>query len=88
MIGAFSDWFNDWALLIGWAIGIGTGTAMAFATHLTPTYPLHLAGWTLPGYSALYTLLLNLLIATALTPLLGARAARLRMAEATQPGAL
>jgi SSS family solute:Na+ symporter len=76
MIGVFSDWLNDWALLIGWAIGMGSGTAMAFATHLTPTYPLHLAGWTLPGYSAFYTLLLNLTIATLLTPLLDALMAR------------
>jgi len=76
MIGAFSDWFNDWALLIGWAVGIATGTAMAFATHLTPTYPLHVGGWTLPGYSAFYTLLLNLALSTLLTPVLDGLTAR------------
>ena len=69
LLGTFSDWLNDWALLVGWAAGIITGTAMAFATHLTPSYTLHVAGWSLPGYSAFYTLLLNLLLAVLLTPL-------------------
>jgi SSS family solute:Na+ symporter len=71
MLGTFSDWFNDWALLIGWAAGTIAGTVVAFATHLTPTYTLHFAGWSLPGYSALYTLLLNLALSALLTPLFG-----------------
>ena len=76
IFGVFSDWFNDWALLIGWAAGTIAGTAMAFATHLTPAYTLHVAGWSLPGYSAFYTLLLNLALATLLTPLFDGFAAR------------
>jgi SSS family solute:Na+ symporter len=76
VLGVFSDWFNDWALLVGWAAGTIAGTAMAFATHLTPAYTVHLAGWSLPGYSAFYTLLLNLALATLLTPLLQGFTAR------------
>jgi SSS family solute:Na+ symporter len=74
MLGAFTRWFNSWALLIGWAAGTILGTAMAAATDLTPTYPLALAGFTFPGYTALYTLALNLLIAIVLTPVFNAAA--------------
>jgi len=36
---------------------------------LAPTYPLAFLGHTFPGYIALYTLILNLVIAVVLTPL-------------------
>jgi solute:Na+ symporter, SSS family len=74
MLGVHTRWFNDWALLIGWAAGIAAGTAMAVAVHLTPTYPLAVGGFTFPGYTALYTLILNLVIAIVLTPVLNAMA--------------
>jgi SSS family solute:Na+ symporter len=72
MLGAFTRWFNSWALLIGWAAGTFAGTLMAAATNLTPTYPLALAGYTFPGYTALYTLILNLVLAVVLTPVFDA----------------
>ena len=68
MLGAYTRWFNDWALLLGWAVGTTVGTAMAIATKLTPTYPLLLAGHTFPGYTAVYTVILNLGVAILLTP--------------------
>ena len=43
---------------------------MAIAVNLTPTYPLAIAGYTFPGYTAFYTLLLNLAISVVFTPLL------------------
>jgi SSS family solute:Na+ symporter len=55
--------------LIGWAVGTIAGTAMAIAAHLMPTYPLAIAGFVFPGYSALYTVILNLVIAVVLTPI-------------------
>jgi SSS family solute:Na+ symporter len=67
ILGVYTRWFNDWALLIGWAAGTVAGTAMAFSTNLTPTYPLAFAGYSFPGYSALYTVVLNLVIAVVLT---------------------
>ncbi|MGH8144354.1 MAG: monocarboxylate uptake permease MctP [Steroidobacteraceae bacterium] len=79
MIGAFTRWFNDWALLLGWAVSSVVGTMMAVAAHLTPTYPLHFAGYVLPGYTAFYTVILNLALAVAFTPIcnaLGANRAR------------
>jgi solute:Na+ symporter, SSS family len=54
MLGVYTRWFNDWALLLGWAVRTIAGTAMAVAVNLTPTYPLALGGYTFPGYTALY----------------------------------
>jgi SSS family solute:Na+ symporter len=72
MIGAYTRWFNDWALLIGWAAGTIVGTAMAIAVNLTPAFPLALGGYTFPGYSAFYTLILNLVLVVVLTPVFNA----------------
>jgi SSS family solute:Na+ symporter len=52
------------------------GTAMAIAADLMPTYPLAIGGYVFPGYSALYTLILNLVIAVVLTPVFNAINAR------------
>jgi solute:Na+ symporter, SSS family len=68
LLGAYTRWFNDWALLLGWAVGLATGTWMAVSVNFASTYPLTLAGYSIPGYSALYTVILNLAIAVALTP--------------------
>jgi solute:Na+ symporter, SSS family len=76
MLGVFTRWFNPWALLIGWSVGIVMGTWMAIATQLTPTYPLAFAGGTYPGYTAFYTVILNLLLAVVLTPVCNALGSR------------
>ena len=83
MLGAYTRWFNDWALLIGWAVGTGAGSWMFVAAKLTPNYPLAFAGYTFPGYTALYTVVLNLVIAIVLTPVFKAMGARL--VDATVP---
>jgi solute:Na+ symporter, SSS family len=72
MLGVYTRWFNAWALLVGWAAGTFAGTAMAIAVNLTPTYPLEIAGFTFPGYTAFYTLILNLAVAIVLTPIFNA----------------
>ena len=76
MFGAYTRWFNAWALLVGWAGGTLAGTAMAIAAHLTPAYPLAIGGHSFPGYTAFYTLILNLVIAAVLTPLFNALSSR------------
>ena len=68
MLGTYTRWFNSWALLLGWAAGTIAGTVMAVAANLAPTYPLSFAGHSFPGYTALYTLILNLALAAVLTP--------------------
>jgi len=83
IIGAYTRWFNGWALLLGWAAGTAAGTAMAIATNLTPTYPLAFAGFAFPGYSAFYTLILNLLITIVFTPIFNAMNTRNVAADET-----
>jgi solute:Na+ symporter, SSS family len=76
MLGAYTRWFNPWALLIGWAVGTFAGTAMAVSVGLKPTFPLQFAGYSFPGYTAFYTVILNLVLAVVLTPLFNAARAR------------
>jgi len=71
MLGVYTRWFNDWALFVGWAVGIAAGTAMFVAVN-SPNYPLKIGDFTFPGYTALYTVVLNLAIAIVLTPLFNA----------------
>ncbi|HUD86761.1 MAG TPA: sodium:solute symporter [Xanthobacteraceae bacterium] len=72
LLGVYTRWFNDWALLIGWAVGTAAGIWMFNAANWTPNYPLAIAGHTFPGYTALYTVVLNLVIAIVLTPVFNA----------------
>lgn len=62
MLGVYTRWLNDWALLIGWAAGIATGTAMFVAAKLAPTYPLAVDAFTFPSYAALYAVIVNLIL--------------------------
>jgi solute:Na+ symporter, SSS family len=75
-LGVFTRWFNDWALFVGWAVGIIAGTAMAVSTNYSPAFPLAIGGYTFPGYTALYTVILNLVIAVVLTPVFNAMGAK------------
>jgi len=83
MLGVYTRWFNSWALLAGWAVGTFAGTAMAISTKLTPTFPLVLDGYTFPGYTAVYTVILNLAVAAVLTPVFNALGAKSAAADQT-----
>jgi SSS family solute:Na+ symporter len=85
MLGAYTRWFNDWALLVGWAVGTCAGTALAVASNLAPTYTLAFAGYTFPGYSALFTLILNLALVIILTPFCNALRGRTAPLDETAP---
>jgi SSS family solute:Na+ symporter len=76
LLGVYTRWFNDWALLVGWAVGTAAGTWMFVAANLTPNFPLAIGGHTFPGYTALYTVILNLIVAIVLTPVFNALAGR------------
>ena len=55
------------ALLAGWATGVGLGTWMEWSLGFKgSTYPLHIAGWTIPCYAAVSALLANLAVALVL----------------------
>jgi SSS family solute:Na+ symporter len=85
MLGAYTRWFNDWALLIGWAAGTVAGTVMAVTTNLSTTYPLSIAGHAFPGYTAVYTVILNLVVTVALTPVFNAVSGAASWQDATSP---
>jgi SSS family solute:Na+ symporter len=64
LLGLFTRWFNSWALLVGWAAGIGIGTWMAALTGFkSANYALTIAGFTIPAYAAIYALLANVMVA-------------------------
>jgi solute:Na+ symporter, SSS family len=85
LIGAYTRWFNSWALLVGWAVGTYAGTAMAYSINLTNTFPLKVGGYTFPGYTAVYTVFLNLLVALVLTPVFNAMGGTKEKVDATAP---
>jgi SSS family solute:Na+ symporter len=69
----FTRFFNGWALLIGWAIGIISATYLVSLNHFVgATYPFHILGYTIPSYIAFATVLLNAVIAAILSPPLNA----------------
>lgn len=72
VIGLYTRWFHQKALMIGWLVGIVVGTALAAAQGFTPIYPLSIGGYVLPSYTALMTLVLNLIVAIVLTPIFNA----------------
>ncbi len=75
VVGLFTRKLNDWALFLGWLVGMVAGTWMAVAMNFSATYPLAIAGWVFPGYAALYTVILNFAVALVLTPVMNALAA-------------
>jgi solute:Na+ symporter, SSS family len=70
VFGLYTRWFNAGALFCGWLAGIIAGTAMAASLGFTSSvYSLTLFGFTVPGYAALYSVIINIAVAAALTPL-------------------
>ncbi len=75
-LGLYTNWFNRWALLIGWAAGMIVGTLMAFSGILAGTskalvqvYPLAIGSTSFLFYAGFAALLLNLVLSIVLTPL-------------------
>jgi SSS family solute:Na+ symporter len=85
LFGVYTRWFNSWALLVGWFVGIVLGTELAFKTELKPVFSLVFAGHTFPGYSAFYTLVLNLVLAALLTPVFNVLGSNKTAVDATLP---
>ena len=65
LVGLYTRWFHRWALVAGWAVGMGTGTAMAASQNFKSAYPLDFIGIKLTMYSAFFALLANLVVTTS-----------------------
>jgi SSS family solute:Na+ symporter len=86
VVGLYTRWLHRWGLLAGWAVGMGTGTLMAYSLDFKGTvYPLHVAGAVVPGYAALWALLANLGVAAVVSAALNA-ADVAPGRDATEPG--
>jgi SSS family solute:Na+ symporter len=69
----FTRFFNGWALLAGWAVGIVTATWLVGLNHFAASvWAFHLLGFTVPSYIALATVILNAIVAGALSLVLNA----------------
>lgn len=73
VFGLWTRWFHPKALLAGWGCGLIAACVMAYASGFTANYTLHLFGASLTGFIALYSLTINLIVTSGLTPLLRAR---------------
>ena len=67
VIGLYTRWLHRWALAAGWLLGMTLSTWMVVSQGFKPTFPLHVGGWTLPGYAAFYSVLVNFALAAVLT---------------------
>ncbi len=67
ILGLYTRMLNGWALLIGWAVGFGLGTCMVAAVNFAPVYPLKLFGTTVPCYTALASLVVNIAVGVVLS---------------------
>jgi solute:Na+ symporter, SSS family len=68
LIGLYTRWLNSWALLIGWAAGMGLGTWMVGQTGFKgTTFSLSAFGFTVPAYAAVDALVVNIVVAVVVT---------------------
>jgi SSS family solute:Na+ symporter len=68
VLGLYLRFLDARALLLGWAAGMGCGTWMVLSLQLKSSiFTLHIAGLGIPGYAAVWSLLLNLAISIALS---------------------
>jgi SSS family solute:Na+ symporter len=69
-LGLYTNWFNRWALLIGWLVAEVIGTTLFFVAGLKTLYAISLFGISLPTmYIAFSMVVLNLILAIILTPI-------------------
>jgi solute:Na+ symporter, SSS family len=69
-LGLYTNWFNRWALLIGWLVSEVFGTMLFFAAGSKSVYAISLFGISFPAmYTAFSMIIVNLLLAIILTPI-------------------
>ena len=70
VLGLYTRVLDYRGLLIGWAVGIATGTWMAMSLKLAGSiFTIHLFGYAIPGYAAVWALIVNLVVAIVVSVL-------------------
>jgi SSS family solute:Na+ symporter len=71
VLGLYRSKLNPWALLLGWAIGMGLGSWMSFSLGIKPVYPIVIGETTYAIYIGLLAGAANLLVAVIGSLVLG-----------------
>jgi solute:Na+ symporter, SSS family len=72
-LGLYTNWFNRWALLIGWLVSEVLGTVFFYEAGLKSVYTVTIGSVSFPAmYIAFSMIILNLLLAIILTPIFNA----------------
>ena len=69
-IGLYSTWLHRRALLVGWMGGMIIGTQLVVSGGFSSVVNIGTDRWPIQVYAALLALMINLAIATTLTPVL------------------
>jgi solute:Na+ symporter, SSS family len=73
VLGLYTRMLDYRGLLIGWAVGIATGTWMAISLKLASSiFTIHLFGLAIPGYAAVWSLIVNLVVSVVVSLLVRA----------------
>jgi solute:Na+ symporter, SSS family len=68
VFGLYTRWFHRGALILGWIVGMASGTWMAWSNKFASSiYPVHAFGYEIPCYAAVSTLILNVAVAAVFT---------------------
>jgi SSS family solute:Na+ symporter len=67
IVGLFTRWFDKRALMVGWLAGMVAGTWIAASQDFLPTWQTTILGVNVNAYTAIWSLLLNLIVTTGLT---------------------
>ncbi|WP_028205752.1 monocarboxylate uptake permease MctP [Paraburkholderia nodosa] len=70
VLGLYTRMLDYRGLLVGWAAGIATGTWMAISLKLAGSiFTIHLFGIAIPGYAAVWSLIVNLVVSVVVSAL-------------------
>jgi SSS family solute:Na+ symporter len=76
VFGLFFAWFRAPALLLGWAVGLATGTSLVFMDGVKPVHTFALGGDSYALYTGLFALVINVVVASVVQVALGNRGAK------------
>ncbi|MDP9125765.1 MAG: sodium:solute symporter [Pseudomonadota bacterium] len=76
VFGLFFAWFRAPALLLGWAMGLATGTSLVFMDGVKPVHAFALGGDSYAMYTGLFALVVNVVVASIAQVALGKRGAK------------